>query len=79
MLLEITKTIIGCCLLSIIAMYAQFLSKSCEYQRLSAKNAQIWGNIRYNLNVKLRNIWTRIYEIEDRLKDRKIKSIQYFQ
>ncbi|WPF87537.1 hypothetical protein [Cyanobacterium aponinum] len=60
-------------------MYAQFLSKSCEYQRLSAKNAQIWGNIRYNLNVKLRNIWTRIYEIEDRLKDRKIKSIQYFQ
>ncbi|WPF90497.1 hypothetical protein WEU38_18145 (plasmid) [Cyanobacterium aponinum AL20118] len=78
MLLEVTKTIIGLGLLSIIAMYAQFLSNTPEYQRLSVKSEEIWGNIRYSLGVQLRGIWAGIYEIEDKLRGEEIKAIRYF-
>ncbi|MBD2395965.1 hypothetical protein H6G11_17100 [Cyanobacterium aponinum FACHB-4101] len=78
MLLEVTKTIIGLGLLSIIAMYAQFLSNTPEYKRLSAKSKEIWGNISYSLDRTLRRFWAGIYEIEDKLRGEEIKAIRYF-
>jgi predicted membrane chloride channel (bestrophin family) len=77
-MLEVTKTIIGLGLLSIIAMYGQFISNTPEYQRLSRGTAKMWGNIRYSLDRTLRSIWADINEIEDKLRGEEIKAVRYF-
>lgn len=78
MLLEVTKAIVGLGLLSIIAMYAQFLNNTLEYQRLSRGSAKMWGNIRYSLDRTLRGFWADINEIEDKLRGTEVKVFRYF-
>ncbi|PHV60987.1 hypothetical protein [Cyanobacterium aponinum] len=78
MLLEIVKTIIGLGLLAVIAMYAQFLSNTPEYRKLSRGTEEILSDIRYSLDVRVRRFWAGIYEIEDKLRGEEIKAIRYF-
>jgi hypothetical protein len=77
-LTEITNTIIGMCLIFQLLLFAHWLSRNEDYQKLAVATENLKGTISYNLNRTLRKLWSTFYQYQDKLMGYKTLPINYF-